>query len=405
MNGKSIFVALIGILGAMQVARADMVTDWNDQAVAMLAVRPLPSPVADRIMAMMHVAIFDAVNAVEPRYRPYLQRIAIEAPVSKEAAAAAAAAAVLAGLRPDAAVEVDAQLTASLSAIAEGPEKASGVKLGKTAAERILAARANDGAGATDTYRPKTKPGVYIPTPLTATSTWPGVKPFAMQSGSQFRPPPPIALTSAQWIADYNEIKKFGSRNSTERSARQTEDARFWLMVGPVSYYPMARQLVAQKHMSLLDSARFLALVSVAIEDSYIAVMDAKYTYEFWRPVTAIRNGDQMRNSAMARDAAWLPLGETPMHPEYPCAHCIASGAFASVVETLFGSADVPELSMTSPTAPGVTHHWTNIRAYTNEVSEARIWAGFHYRFSTRVGQEMGRKIGQHVARSVMQPI
>jgi hypothetical protein len=156
--------------------------------------------------------------------------------------------------------------------------------------------------------------------------------------------------------------------------------------------------------MPLIDSARFMALVSVATADAYIAVFEAKYHYEFWRPITAIRNGDIDDNPATERDATWQPIDNTPMHPEYPCAHCITSAAVATVAETVLGSAEVPEIAMTSPTAPGVTHRWTNLWAYADEVSSARIWAGFHYRFSTRVGQDMGRKIGQLVVRSVMQP-
>jgi hypothetical protein len=156
--------------------------------------------------------------------------------------------------------------------------------------------------------------------------------------------------------------------------------------------------------MDLVDSARFMALVSVATADAYIAVFDAKYHYDFWRPTTAIRNGDIDDNPATESDATWQPIDNTPMHPEYPCAHCITSATIATVAETVLGSADVPEIVMTSPTAPGVTHRWTNVWAYAEEVSLARIWAGFHFRFSTRVGQDMGRKIGQHVVTTILQP-
>jgi PAP2 superfamily len=203
---------------------------------------------------------------------------------------------------------------------------------------------------------------------------------------------------------DYSEIKEFGGSTSSKRSARQTEDARFWFITGAQSLHPLARQPVAAKKMGVIDSAQFMALVSIAAADAYIAAMDCKYHYDFWRPITAIRNGDNDDNPATERDATWQPLGTTPMHPEYPCAHCIHSAAFAAVVEAILGSADVPELVMTSSTAPGVTHRWTNLWAYANEVAEARIWAGFHYRFSNRVAQDMGRKIGQLVAKSMLQP-
>jgi len=234
---------------------------------------------------------------------------------------------------------------------------------------------------------------------------WPNVTPFAMRSPSQFRPDAPIPLASAQWAADYNEIKALGGKTSTARSARQTEDARFWLITGPQSYYPIARRLVTAKKMNLIESARFMALTAVATSDAYVAVFDAKYHYQFWRPITAIRNGDMDDNAATERDAAWQPIDNTPMHPEYPCAHCITSAAVAAVAEPLLASADVPELTMTSSSAPGVTHRWTNLRAYTDEVSVARIYAGFHYRFSTKVGQDMGRKIAAFVVQNVMQPV
>jgi hypothetical protein len=156
--------------------------------------------------------------------------------------------------------------------------------------------------------------------------------------------------------------------------------------------------------MSVLDSARFMALTAVAGADAAIAVFDAKYHYEFWRPITAIRNGDQDDNPATERDATWQPIDNTPMHPEYPCAHCIISGAVATAIEAALGTAEIPEVTMTSPTAPGATHRWINIRDYNNEVSRARIWAGFHYRFSTRVGQDMGRKIGEYAVKTLMQP-
>jgi hypothetical protein len=235
-------------------------------------------------------------------------------------------------------------------------------------------------------------------------SSWPNMPPFALSKPSQFRPPPPLALESEGWAADYEEIKDYGGKNSARRSPEQTETARFWLMVGPPAYHPLPRQLILAKQMSVVDSARLMALFSVALTDAYIAVFDAKYHYEFWRPVTAIRNGDVDGNPATAADATWQPIDVTPMHPEYPCAHCIESGAAVAVIESVLGSAEIPEVAMTSATAPGVTHRWTNLEAFAREVASARIWAGFHHRFSTRVGSDMGHKIGQYVVETVMQP-
>ena len=220
--------------------------------------------------------------------------------------------------------------------------------------------------------------------------------PFVMANPSQFRPIAPIALNSKDWAADYNELRIYGGKLSAKRSPRQTETARFWLMVGPPAYHPVPRQLV---------SARFMALFAVALTDAYIAVFDAKYHYEFWRPITAIRNGDIDGNPDTEIEATWQPIDNTPMHPEYPCAHCIQSGAAAGVIEALLSTKDIPEVSMVSSTLTGVTHRWTNIGMFADEIANARIWAGFHYRFSARVGTDMGLKIGRYVVETVMQPV
>ena len=198
--------------------------------------------------------------------------------------------------------------------------------------------------------------------------------------------------------ADYNEIQSLGSYDSEKRSALQTETARFWLMTGPQAYHPLARQVIAARQMKLVDSARFMAMFAAALTDAYVAVFDAKYHYEFWRPITAIRNGDIDDNDATEINPTWRPLDNTPMHPEYPCAHCIQSATAVTLIESLVGDDKMPELSMTSVTAPGVTHQWSSPEDLTTEVQNARIWAGFHYRFSTRVGTAMGRKIGRYVA-------
>src|SRR5262249_53744761 len=189
----------------------------------------------------------------------------------------------------------------------------------------------------------------------------------------------------------------------SKRTAKQTEDARFWLITGPQATDPVARQLVAVKGMDLVDSARFMALAAVALADAYIAVFDAKYHYEFWRPVTAIRNGDSDNNPATEMEAGWQPLDATPMHPEYPCAHCILSGAARGVLQALAAAEPLPELSLTSPTAPGVTHRWSNLDDFTNEVANARVWAGFHYRNSARVGTDMGDKVARYIVNKTMQ--
>jgi hypothetical protein len=382
---------------------ADVITDWNEKAVAFVTKHRMLPPQAERVVASVQVVMFDAVNSVERRYRPYRLAVTTAKETSQEAAAAVAAGMVLASLHPNETEELNSLMGAYLAAIPPGTAKSEGIKVGQEVAAKIVAERKGDGADAPDAYRPKARPGVYVPTPITASSMWPNVKPFAMTSPSQFRPQPPIPLAGEEWAADYNEIRNLGGKNSSKRTARQTEDAQFWLITGPASYHPIVRQLALAKKMDVVDSARFMAFASTAAADALIAVFDAKYHYDFWRPITAIRNGDVDGNPATELDATWQPIDNTPMHPEYPCAHCITSAAIATVVEAALGSADIPEVSMTSPTAPGITHRWTNVWAYADEVAMARIYAGFHYRFSTRVGQDMGRKIGRLVVESLMQ--
>jgi PAP2 superfamily len=392
------------LISPFGTASANVVTDWDEKAVALIQPRMVP-PVAYRAMAIVHIAMFDAVNSIEPLYRPYYAQLSATRETSKDAAAAAAAGAVLTKLLPDVASDIEAALKNYLWAIPESEAKSNGIKLGEAVAAKVLEARATDGSSAPDAYRPVTTPGVYIPTALTVAPQWPDLKPFAMTSPSQFRPKPPISLASEQWAKDYNEIKELGEKNSSKRSARQTEDARFWLLTGPLSTHPLHRQIAIRKEMSVIDSARFMAVITAAEADTMIAVLDAKYKYAFWRPITAIRNGDIDGHDATEREATWQPIDNTPMHPEYPCAHCIVSSAVASVIEAMLGTADIPEVSMTSPTAPGVTHRWTNLKAYADEVAAARIFAGFHYRFSTVVGQDMGRQIGIHTVKTIMQPV
>jgi len=402
---RSVPAAVVGAwvaIGAPASARANVITDWDEKAVAI--VTPMPPYTAQRMMGMVHIAMFDAVNSIERRYRPYLVQLPADPTTSKEAAAASAAAAVLATINSKTAGDMKGALVAYLASIPDGAAKSDGLKLGEAVAAQIVEARANDGADAPDDYRPRTTPGVYVATPITAGSAWPNVKPFAMTKGSLFRPDPPISLNSEEWAVDFNELKDYGGKTSAKRSAEQIEIARFWLMVGPQAYHPFARKLVMAKEMNVSDSARFMALVAVGLNEALIAVFDAKYHYNFWRPITAIRNGDIDDNPATDREATWQPIDNTPMHPEYPCAHCILSGSVAGVVKALLGTVEIPDVAVTSASAPGVIHRWTNLTAFTDEVANARIWAGFHYRFSTRVGTGMGLQIGEYVVKSIMQP-
>jgi hypothetical protein len=395
----------IALLGYAQTAFADVITDWNEKAVSFVLARGMGPPPGERVMAMTHAAMFDAVNSIEQRYRPYLVQPAAAPNASKEAAAATAAGMVLAGVVPQTMNEMRTELAKYLAAIPDSSAKVEGVRIGEAVASRILDSRADDGINTPDSYRTRTAPGAYVPTSVTAAPQWPHVRPFALTSAAQFRPAPPIALTSAEWARDYNEIKALGRFDSKTRTARQTEDARFWLAIGGDVYYPLVRSVAQAKNLNVLDRARLFALAAIARADAMIAVFDAKYHYEFWRPLTAIRHGDNDGNPGTERDATWRPMAETPMHPEYPCAHCISAASICAVVEAVIGTAEIAEVSMTSPTAKGVTHRWTSLHDFVKEVSEARIWAGFHYRFSTRVGEDMGNQIGAYVVKNFMQPV
>jgi hypothetical protein len=391
---RAIFLASVFAVALLSsAARCDVIVDWNAKADAIGIEKQLSNVPNGRGQAMLHVAMFEAVNAIDRRYAPYKLNLTAEHATSKEAAAASAAYEILLALYPDRKIDLDATLAASLSGIAETDAKSKGIELGKKAAAGIIALRANDSSDKTENYRPYTTPGAYVPTVIPIESTSPALTPWVMSTGSQFRPGPPPALSSETWTRDLNEIREIGSRNSSKRTAEQTNIGRFWFQTGPRTYNPIVKQVAMARNMDVVDCARLVALSSMASIDAFIAVFDAKYTYNLWRPVTAVRNADITSNPATPREESWGPLGVTPMHPEYPCAHCIVAAAIATVLQTVAG--DEGDISLTSPTAPGVTRKWTRLQDYSDEVSNARIYAGFHYRFSTEVGKDMGKKIGQ----------
>jgi hypothetical protein len=375
-------------------AHADVIMDWNAKADALAVEKQLLNAPNARGQAMLHIAMFEAVNAIDRRYAPYKLKLTADRTTSREAAAAAAAYDVLLVLHPDKKADLDAALAGSLAEVSENEAKSKGIELGKQAAAGIIALRINDGSNTPEDYRPATTAGVYVPTTIPIESKGSKIKPFAMTSASQFRAAPPPALTSETWTRDLNEIREIGSNASAKRSAEQTTIARFWFFTGPRTYNAIVRQIASNRKMDVVDCARLYALTSMASADAFIAVFDAKYAYNLWRPVTAIRNADLTSNPATPREASWQPLGVTPMHPEYPCAHCIVASAVSTVLQHVVGN-EIGEITLTSPTAAGVTRKWTRLQDYSEEVSSARIYAGFHYRFSTEAGKDMGKKIGE----------
>ena len=373
-------------------AHADVIMDWNAKGDAIAAEKQVL--LQTRVMSMLHIAMFEAVNAIERRYTPYKLALSADRSTSKDAAAATAAHDVLLSVYPDQKAALDTALAASLSDIPETEAKVKGIALGKEAAEGVIALRANDGANAQESYRPQTKAGVYVPTVIPLFATFGATTPWVMTSGSQFRPGPPPRSIPRRGQETSTKFVRLALATAMSGRAEQTTIGRFWFLVGPRTFNPIVRQVALAKHMDVVDCARLFALASIAGNDATVAVFDAKYHYNFWRPITAIRNADITQNAATPGDESWLPLGDTPMHPEYPCAHCIVSAAISTVLRNIVGD-EFGEFSLTSPTAPGVTRKWSRLQDYSDEVANARIYAGFHYRFSTDVGKDMGKKIGE----------
>ena len=316
------------------------------------------------------------------------------------AVASATLTAVLKVMPPAQQAAIEADYQAMLAAVPDGAAKAAGVALGEQAANAIVAMCADDGFTAADAYRPNAAPGVYVPTISPAVPHWGKRRPWVMTRGDQFRPGPPPALTSAIYARDYNEIKALGAKNSTARTADQTAIAKFWEATLPVVYWPIARSVASAPGREVTENARLLAVAAMAMDDALIAIFDAKYTYNLWRPVTAIRNGDLDGNDATERDAGWTPFIDTPMHPEYPCAHCVVSGSLAAVLRAEIGTGPTPTLRATSYTASGAERTWPSVDAFVQEVALARILDGVHYRNSTEVGTAMGTKVGELAVQS-----
>ncbi len=394
---------LTALLATLSLAaRADVVTDWNLKAGEIVTAHQPGSP-GSATMAMLQTGVYDAVNAVTRRYPKALSPTLKPAPgASIEAAVAAVNRAVLLKLAPSQEAAIESAYDAALSRVADGAAKTNGIALGEEAVTELVARRTVKPA-AMVYYRPLTRPGMYVPTvvPLNGDAV-PVTNCWVLDRVDQFRPGPPPDLTSAVWARDYNEIKVMGARTGSRRTPEQTDIARFWATVGPAVYFPLARSLATQPGREVTRNARFLAVFAQVGVDAIDAVFDAKYAYQFWRPFTAIRNGDQDGNDATERDASWLPFIETPMHPEYPCAHCTAAGAYGAVLQAEIGTEPAPPLSSVSPTLPGATRTWKSVAEFVQEVSNARIYDGVHYRNSTEVGTTLGRQVGELAVTKLM---
>ncbi|MDM0117185.1 vanadium-dependent haloperoxidase [Variovorax sp. J22R133] len=402
-TSMALLVAAVVLL-AGETASADAVTDWSIKAGNIVVEAKLGPPAANRTLAIVQTAVYDAANAITGRYPTAGQKLETASGASTDAAIAAANRATLTKLVPSQQASIDSAYQTALAALADGPAKSQGIAVGEQVASAVLFSRADDGAGAAEAYRPRTTAGVYVPTVIPAASQWPQRKPWLMTSASQFRPGPPPKLTSELWARDYAEIKAVGGKTSTQRTTEQTEIARFWEDTMPPIYHGVVRSVANMPGREPTQNARLFMAVTQGTDDALIAVFEAKYYYSFWRPVTAIRNGDIDGNDATERDPSWTPFIDTPMHPEYPCAHCIVSATVGTVLKAEVGSGPIPPLTTTSATAKGVTRSWATIDDFMQEVATARIYDGVHYRNSTEVGTAMGKQIGELAAAKYLRP-
>lgn len=391
---------------------ADAVIEWNDVLLDAIRVQRTAPPYAARNMAIVHTAVFDAVNSIEQDYQPYLVGRKGPKGASVEAAAAAAAHRTLASLYPTLQGTFDAALASSLARVPDGAAENKGVALGRSVAERVLDARSDDGADDTVAYTPGSEPADWQPTPPAFAPAllpqWPGVAPFAMTSGSQFRPPAPPDITSAEFAAAFDEVKSLGGVTSTQRTADETQIAFFWAdgagtATPPGHWNEIAQDLAAGAGNSLAENARLFALLNVALADAGIAAWDAKYAYDYCRPVTAVGNAAGDGNDLTEADPAWTPLIATPPFPSYTSGHSTFSAAGAAILADFFGT-DSVSFATSSDGLPGVQRSFTSLWAAAEEAGMSRIYGGIHWSFDNTEGLACGRSIGELVSGSLLQP-
>lgn len=390
--------------------QADTVLDWNSIALRTTAAAPFNPPVESRNLAIVHAAMFDAVNSIAGDYEPYAIKLTAPDRASPAAAAAAAAHYALVQLYPTQQAMLDGAYGASLTRIPEGGDKAAGITVGESVAQQLLSLRANDGAEAAimAPYAPGSQPGDWNPTPPAFHSAldpgWGSVPPFLLHKGSQFRPEPPPALTSPRYTRDFNEIKEIGSLTSSTRTQDQTNLARFWVATAPQNWNPAARQVAIAQGLSLSQNARAFALLNLAGADAFIACWDAKFTYNQWRPVTAIRAANSGGNPDTVADPAWTPLLVTPPFPDYIAGHTTYAGAAKQVLEHIFGRSPGVTMTLTSITAPGVVETYTTFDDIADGVVDARVWGGIHWRTSSVRGERVGERIGRFAVCHFLRP-
>jgi hypothetical protein len=389
----------------------DMVLEWNaNAAAAIVGVAGLRPERGLIRLAMVHIAIYDAVNAIDGYpFQPYGVHPTVISPASADAATATAAHDMLVALFPAQQADLDTKYALSLSTIPDGPEKTNGIAVGQQTAAGILALRVNDGRDATVAYSPGSGPGVWAPTPpgflAAAAPEAAHVQPFALNSPSQFRAEPPPLLTSDTWARDYNEVKRLGVATGSARTPEQTDIGRFWADQPILQWNRAWRNISLMQGLSLEENARFFAMLATATADAIIACWDSKYTYNFWRPVTAIRAGDTDGNAQTEPDVNWIAQVVTPNHPEYPAAHGCFSGSSTQTLKFFFGT---DNFSFTiDSTVAGLTKAVRSYDSFSqalDEVRDARVYGGMHYRNSAQKGAILGQQVSRFVTAHFFRP-
>jgi hypothetical protein len=386
-----------------------VVSDWNEIAVTTLAADTTKQGIEHVLYtAFVQAAVYDAVVGVKGRYEPYSFHARARRGTSAQAAAVAAAHKVLVTYTPAAQATLDAAYAASLAQLPDGKAKARGVAFGVRAAEHLIRLRANDGRNAPIEFTQPPAPGVWRPTPpgfLPMQAPWLGfITPLLVRSATQFAPPDPPKLTSARYTRDFNEVKALGSATSTERTAAQTDTARFFSGNALVQYNAALRDQVRVRHLDIVEAARMFAAVDMSVADAQISVWYAKYVHGFWRPVTAINLADTDGNPATAADPNWAPLLATPAYPEYPSGYNVFNSTVTHSLQNLFHTRHL-RLTLISTAVPGVERHYDSGRALRRDVVDARLWNGFHFRFANTAARDMGRRLAAWTVDRYFQPV
>jgi membrane-associated phospholipid phosphatase len=388
-----------------QRTATNVVVEWNRTLLTLVQTTGAqPATIQPtRDFAMMSAAVYDAVDAIDPDHPQYLLNLKAPRGASQSAAAAEAAHDVLVAMFPGFADSLDQQLAADLDAVTSNRARDAGSRVGAQAATELLQIRAHDGSAATPpTYVSNGVPGDFRTTPpgfaAPVFTHWAAVTPFILASGSQFRPPPPAALTSHAYAAAINEVKGLGQDSSTSRTPEQTTIANFW--AAPIQNYwnAIAQEVAVAHHDDIDEAARTFALLDLGLGDATIAMYDAKYTYRLWRPITAIRLADTDGNPLTTGDPTWSPLANTPADPSFPGAHSTLSATAATILTALYG--DDASFTVTSPTLPGVTRAFENFHAAANEAGLSRIYAGVHTRLDHQAGLTLGARVGRDTLHS-----